>query len=228
MIDGIDELIYSKRKCLTLTVVPGGKTVLRVPLKTKEALIEAFLKAHEVWIVRARQRMASLPPPPAPYQFAHGEQLLYLGKLYPLAVVEKQPGGLAFLAGQGFKLERQRRPEGPKLFERFLREETRRLCQAYLAHYAPLLGAQYGLVRINNAKTRWGSCSAKNALNFSLRLALTPLACLEYVAVHELCHTRCHHHGPAFWNLVEELLPNFREPRAWLKKHGGSLPPIGE
>lgn len=227
MIEGIDEVILSKRKHITLTVQPGGKTVLRAPLRAKEGTLRAFVEAQGEWISRARQRMASLPQPPKPYRFVEGEEILYMGARYPLHLVEKQKSGLVFKEGQGFCLAKTRRAEGAQLLEKFLRTETRRLCQAYLSHYATMKDLKPGALRITNAKTRWGSCSARNSLNFSLRLAMVPLACLEYVVVHELCHIQHHNHGAAFWGLVEEVLPGYKAPRAWLKKHGSSLPPIG-
>lgn len=226
MIEGIDEVILSKRKRITLTVQPGGRTILRAPLRAKESTLRAFVEAQGEWIARARQRMKRLPEPPQPYRFVEGEAILYMGARYPLSLVEKQKTGLVFKEGQGFCLAIAHQKQGAKLLENFLRNETRRLCQAYISHYAPVLGVAVAAVRINHAKTRWGSCSSKNTLNFSLRLAMVPLTCLEYVVVHELCHTRHHHHGPAFWDLVEKTLPGYKIPRAWLKKHGAGLPPI--
>ncbi len=226
MIEGVDEIIFSKRKRITLTVQPGGKTVLRAPLRAKEGTLRAFVEAQADWITRAQRRMASLPLPPKPYRFEEGEEILYMGARYPLHLVEKQKSGLTFKEGLGFCLAKGRQADGAKLLENFMRAETRRLCQAYLSHYAALKGFKPGALRINNAKTRWGSCSARNSLNFSLRLAMVPLACLEYVVVHELCHTQYHNHGAAFWGLVEEVLPAYKTPRAWLKKYGGTLPPI--
>ncbi|HSN95337.1 MAG TPA: SprT family zinc-dependent metalloprotease [Anaerolineaceae bacterium] len=226
MIEGIDEVILSKRKHITLTIQPGGKTVLRAPLRSKEGTLRAFVEAQAEWISRARQRMAKLPQAPKPYRFVEGEEILYMGARYPLHIVEKQKSGLVFTEGLGFCLASSHQAQGARLLENFFRKETRRLCQAYLSHYATIKNFTPGPLRINNARTRWGSCSARNSLNFSLRLVMVPLACLEYVVVHELCHTQHHNHGAAFWGLVEEVLPGYRTPRAWLKKYGTSLPPI--
>jgi predicted metal-dependent hydrolase len=32
-----------------------------------------------------------------------------------------------------------------------------------------------------------------------------------------------HNHSPAFWRIVEDLMPNYREQQAWLNKFGGML-----
>jgi hypothetical protein len=45
----------------------------------------------------------------------------------------------------------------------------------------------------------------------------------RYVAIHELCHLRWRGHGPRFWTLVEQRMPDFRQHRDWLRRHGAAL-----
>jgi predicted metal-dependent hydrolase len=52
---------------------------------------------------------------------------------------------------------------------------------------------------------------------------IAPRAVLEYVVVHELCHLRRPDHSPAFWAELERHLPGWREPAAWLRRHGREL-----
>ena len=68
-------------------------------------------------------------------------------------------------------------------------------------------------LRITGAKTRWGSCGAKNNLNFPYHLVMAPLACVDSVVVHELCHTVRHDHSPAFWALVRLSLIHISQIR---------------
>jgi predicted metal-dependent hydrolase len=81
----------------------------------------------------------------------------------------------------------------------------------------------YGRITIRNQKTRWGSCSGKGNLNFNCLLMLAPPEVLDYVVVHELCHRREMNHSPRFWALVEQVLPDWRQRRQWLKTHGDAL-----
>jgi predicted metal-dependent hydrolase len=92
-----------------------------------------------------------------------------------------------------------------------------------VAHYAPIVGVSYGRITIRNQKTRWGSCSGKGNLNFNCLLMLAPPEVLDYVVVHELCHRREMNHSPRFWALVEQVLPDWRQRRQWLKTHGDAL-----
>ena len=72
-------------------------------------------------------------------------------------------------------------------------------------------------VRVNSARGRWGSCSKEGVIHYSFRIAFLPTALVEYIAVHELCHTVCFDHSPAFWAQVESCLPDWKELRSALK-----------
>ena len=101
-------------------------------------------------------------------------------------------------------------------------EEWRRQAKALMpervAFWARRMGVQPTAVTITAARTRFGSCSGKNRLSFSLYLMDYPEAAVEYVVVHELAHIRHHDHSPAFYAEVERYLPDWRERRALLKK----------
>ena len=86
-----------------------------------------------------------------------------------------------------------------------------------MAHYAEWMGVTPTGVKITGAKTRFGSCSAKNSLCFSLYLMAYPDAAVDYVVVHELAHIRHKNHSPAFYAEVARVMPDYRERRKLLK-----------
>lgn len=104
-------------------------------------------------------------------------------------------------------------------------EETARLRAAAkaalpdkVARYARLMGVEPTRVTVTQARTRFGSCSGKNAVSFSCYLMRYPEAAIDYVVVHELAHIRHHNHSAAFWAEVEKWLPDYRKRRALLKE----------
>ena len=114
----------------------------------------------------------------------------------------------------------------PKLTEEELGELARHAKEVLpeiTAHFAPLLGVDYGRITIRAQRTRWGSCSAQGNLNFNCLLMLTPDNVMEYVVVHELCHRKEMNHSARFWAEVERVIPSYRESRRWLKENGGGL-----
>ena len=86
------------------------------------------------------------------------------------------------------------------------------------AHWAQRMGVQPAGITVTAARTRFGSCSGKNRLSFSLYLMAYPEAAIEYVVVHELAHIRHHDHSPAFYREVEAYLPDWRARRALLRR----------
>jgi predicted metal-dependent hydrolase len=56
---------------------------------------------------------------------------------------------------------------------------------------------------------------------------MAPSFVQDYVAAHEVAHIRHMNHGPAFWELVDELTPHAAPAIAWLKQHGARLLRIG-
>lgn len=85
-------------------------------------------------------------------------------------------------------------------------------------YYSALMGLKPAGVTITGARTRFGSCSAKNRLCFSWRLMAYPKEAVDYVIVHELAHIRHKNHGKAFYALIERCLPDYKSRRNLLRK----------
>ena len=92
---------------------------------------------------------------------------------------------------------------------------------ARVAHYAAIIGVDYGKITIRSQRTRWGSCSAKGNLNFNCLLMLLPQEVIDSVVVHELCHRKHMNHSARFYAEVERAFPDYQRCRKWLKENGG-------
>ena len=103
------------------------------------------------------------------------------------------------------------------------RTAARELVSTLVDEEAARLGVVYERIRIGDQRTLWGSCSRRGVLSFNWRLVLAPPAVLDYVVVHELCHLRVPNHSAAFWRLVGDSRPAWREQRDWLRAYGPEL-----
>ena len=98
-----------------------------------------------------------------------------------------------------------------------LRQLAKEVLPDKVAHYAAIMGVTPASVKITSARTRFGSCSGKNGICFSLYLMQYPEAAIDYVVVHELAHIRHHDHSPAFYAEVARVLPDYKARMKLLK-----------
>ena len=81
------------------------------------------------------------------------------------------------------------------------------------------MGVTPTALKITSARTRYGSCSGKNSINFSLFLMEKSARAIDYVVVHELAHIKQHNHSPAFYKEIEKILPDYKERIKELKSN---------
>ena len=94
-----------------------------------------------------------------------------------------------------------------------------------MARYAPLVGAKPAAVVVRDlGKRRWGVCDHRTrTVTFHWQLVTQEPALVDYVVVHELAHLHEPNHGPAFWQRVEAVMPDYRPRRRRLSAHGDAL-----
>lgn len=114
--------------------------------------------------------------------------------------------------------ESKRLPELPdERGQEVLRRMAKQVLPPLVEYWAKVIGVTPTSLRVTSARTRFGSCSGRNGLCFSLFLMQHPPEAIEYVVVHELCHIRHHNHSAAFWATVERYLPDYRARKNLLK-----------
>jgi predicted metal-dependent hydrolase len=215
------KVIHSKRKSFALVIEKDGTLVVRAPVGATRRQIMDIVKKHQDWIdkkqgeVKLRQEEAISPV------FAEGQEFWYLGKLYPLAIIENASSPLTLQ--KEFVLAKEYLPHAQVVFEAWYKIEARRFLMERVKKFAGEHGLTYTVIRINSARTRWGSCSSKGSLNFSWRLMMAPPVVIDYVVVHELAHLKQLNHSKAFWAEVQKMMPTYQQHRSWLKANGHRL-----
>ena len=104
-----------------------------------------------------------------------------------------------------------------KMVIEVLRKEAKNYLPSRTNKFAKNKGIVINQVRIKNMKTRWGSCSSKKNVNFSLYLMLLPDVLIDYVIYHELAHIKHQNHSAAYWQYLEQLLPGAKQLDAAMK-----------
>ena len=97
-----------------------------------------------------------------------------------------------------------------EVFNKWLRNQAEIYIPARVNYFADKNGFKFNKISIKDLKTRWGSCSSKRNLSFNYKLMHFDKKVIDYVVVHELCHLKELNHSKKFWELVEEIMPNYK------------------
>ena len=117
------------------------------------------------------------------------------------------------------QIERSKKhPEPSAEEETLMRKRAKQILAAKTAYYAELMGLKYGRITITGARGRFGSCTSKGNISYSFRLMSYPDEAIDYVVVHELSHLVEMNHSERFYQIVESVLPDYKERRKLLKE----------
>lgn len=206
-------LTRTKRKTAAIYIRNGGVEV-RAPLKMPKRDIDKFVASKEEWITDNLAKLHEQMKKREVFALNCGSTVMLRGKEY---VLTEKNGTRAGFDGDCFYLPPNLESEQIK---NVCVQIYRRLAKAHLTNrlsvYAERMGVTPSAVKINGAKTRWGSCSAKKNINFSWRLILADDEVIDYVIVHELAHLAEMNHSAWFWAVVENVLPDYRERKSQL------------
>ncbi|MCL2034361.1 MAG: M48 family metallopeptidase [Oscillospiraceae bacterium] len=208
-------LTRSKRKTVGIYIRCGGVEV-RAPLKYPRSEIDKFVSSKEKWIRDNLAKSQFQAEKKSAFTLNYGDMALYRGGCYPIEARAKNRIGFDDTV---FYLPQNLQPEQIKTaIVQIYRMLAKRDLSSKVLEYAKLMGVTPAAVKINGAKTRWGSCSTHKSINFSWRLIMADDDVIDYVAVHELAHITEMNHSQKFWAIVEQILPDYKERRAKLKE----------
>ncbi len=217
------EILHSaRRRTLSLEVHRDLRVVVRAPSGCPDDVITRYVTHHQRWIARQLSRFESLPEPRVPPQHAEGEPHLYLGQHYRLCLRAEARAGVTIdgdtlvVGGASAKTPRAT----SMALSRWYQAQARRLFPQVLTtcHHHPRF-ARYPLpaLRIRNMRTRWGTMSRQRGMTLNTVLIQGPVECLEYVIFHELCHLSFFSHGPRFYQLMTNVLPDWEARKRLLE-----------
>lgn len=219
----------SRARRLRIVITPGQVEVV-APLGVETSRAHAFVESRGRWLYEKTRALRERSLEPLPREFVDGSEVLFEGRRLRLRVEAADVAEPSLRHAAELRL---RLPRGLATDERaalarervtsWLAERALATAGELVRRWAPELGKGPRSLRIGDQKTLWGSCSPRDVISLNWRLIAAPPEVFEYVVVHELCHLRQRNHGPRFWRLVEKLLPDYRERRAWLKEHGVGL-----
>ncbi len=216
--DSFDYIIKrQRRKTIALHIMPDASVEVRAPKWVPKYEIIDFVELRSDWIIsERRQVLKKLALKPG---YSHGQQHNYLGQGYALQIERASRASVTF--SDSILTISVRDPNSAahieKALERWYRQRAvtiyeERLFACFEA-FPDWFQDKYRLpeISIRKMRRRWGSCSSRGDITLNLALIKMPIACIDYVISHELCHLEVFHHGKAFYHLLASVMPNWRE-----------------
>ena len=210
----------SRSKRLTLRLKPDGSGAkVTTPAHVSQRDIAEFIEKNKHWIA---VRIARMPKTKVPQD---GVSILFQGVEHKITHLDRKRGIVEakLVAGEPTILVPGEVEHMPRRVIDFMKKQARKNLDEAVVSYAQALGVKPKSMRITDSKSRWGSCSSTRTLSFSWRIIMAPPQVLNYLAAHEVAHLREMNHSDRFWQLVEDICPDMRDQKNWLKRHGASL-----
>lgn len=211
---------FQTRKTLALYVLENGAVEVRAPHGMSQKHIVSFVEQKAAWIVRTREQQAQKPrwqnliePGAAMWFLGQPRRLevkqdLFGGVLCTddsIVVAARDPWSLPRLANQ---LNDWYRDQAQQIFA----ERLLLVCQ----RFPGILAAPE--LRLRRMRRRWGSCSNKGRVTLNIELVKLPLSMIDYVIAHELCHLFEFNHSRKFYQLLETVMPDWKQREQVLKQ----------
>lgn len=212
------DLRYDDRRTLAISVHPDLRVTVVAPEGTSLAEIEAHLLRRAPWILRQQQQYERYLPHLPPRQYVSGETHRYLGRQYRLKVVAA-PEEAVILARNYIYVhlpDPGNRARVRELLDGWYAERARAVFAERLEACFPRMrhtGIPYPEMVIRVMSTRWGSTSRSGRVTLNVKLIQMPKPCIDYVILHELCHLQEPNHSPAYYRLLDRVLPDWRQRR---------------
>lgn len=221
------QIVRSRRRSISIEV-RAAQVVVRAPMAVAERELHGFVREKSAWIVQkivAQQlHQASIPK----RAYVTASELPFMGQTLRLLI---EPGASACVARVDANLHvylsrRSRLAEeeqARRLVSVWYQEQALAILTARTHALCVRMGLKCSAVTIKATRSKWGHCTSRGAIQYNWQIILAPLAIVDYLVAHEVCHLRYHDHSPAFWQLVASVCPSYRVDRAWLRQHGAQL-----
>ncbi|QGU00341.1 hypothetical protein SYNTR_1747 [Candidatus Syntrophocurvum alkaliphilum] len=218
------DVIYRKRKTMAITVEAPDKVTAIVPVGMKEETIKKKVMTKADWIVKKLYEFKNVKHIPLKKEFVNGESFMYMGRNYSLQIElddSLQVPEVKLFRGKFIISTPTKDEEALKnAMEKWYREKAKEKINERVEYYQYKIGKKPAKVTVKEQKKRWGSCSSKGNINLNWKLIMAPSPVIDYIVVHEMAHLVHLNHSKEFWNLVESILPDYKERRKWLRNNG--------
>ncbi|OUD36303.1 M48 family metallopeptidase [Flavobacterium sp. FPG59] len=211
-----------KRKTIAVEVHPDTSVQVKTPFDCSINDIKKVVSKRSRWIITQQKFFEQFLPETPKREYVIGETHKYLGRKYILKIEDsnenkvKIRGSFIVIKTQNNNTDNIKHlmtewyyKRASKIFEKLYEEAHRNFTQYKI---------QKPELQIKRMKKRWGSYTSSDKIVINPELIKASSACIKYVMIHELCHLIERNHSKRFYNLLENIAPDWKHWKIKLEK----------
>ena len=209
-------IIRTNRRSLSLTISKNGELIVRAPKRLSMEYIYSFIKQKEKWILNKQNNIKNSNL--QNYNFINGSEYLFCGKVYrkieinKLKDIEIADDNIFFPANlDGYQTK--------IIAVKWYTNLTKEILKNRVEYFAYIMQVDFSAIKIDNSKTRWGSCNQNGVIKFNLRLSMLPHKVIDYIIIHELSHLIEFNHSKNFYRIIESVMVDYKKYKQMLKDY---------
>lgn len=212
------EVSYAPRKTLAISVHPDLRVTVKAPQGSALPDIEDRVWKRADWILKQQRELEIYLPHLPPRQYVSGETHRYLGRQYRLKVLDSEEEFVKLTRSFIYVNVRDKTdiPRVQRLLDDWYRGQAQQVFQERLEACFPRMkrfGVDCPELEVRVMRSRWGSTSPLGKMRLNVKLIKVPKTYIDYVIFHELCHLVEPNHGQRYYELLDRVLPDWRERR---------------
>jgi predicted metal-dependent hydrolase len=213
-VQAVTYTLFRQRNCknVTIRVLPDGSVRVSAPLRISIRSVERVIEKNYTKLVATvaiQHEQGRLYA----QTWEDGDQLLFGGKLCPLSLLPSFEDSADF-EDDKFKIRYKGENPTKEEIRKIIKEMYRSYAQARIGmqiiRWSQILAITPPPYKVRDSRKRWGSCSSKGSLSFSLRSAALDENDLSYLVLHEMAHLVYFDHGKGFHAFLSMHMPDWK------------------
>lgn len=227
------DIIYRKRKNISLKVSPKENIQIIAPNKVSKDLLKKVLKDNSNWILSKLNKFKTFDDNFLKRDYVDDEIYYYRGKQYRLKILKdmnlqnKNNKSYNYIEIKGDNLEIRTNNWEKDYIKDSLKKWYKLRSEEIIMDRIDFLrkeskdfrSIEPSLVKVKEQKKIWGSCNTSKTIYINSKISMLPLDAIDYIIAHEFCHIIYMNHSKDFYALVQKIIPNYKEIVSWLKEN---------
>lgn len=218
------EVVYRKRKTLSIQIDLESNIKVIAPIGVTDNKIKDIVKSKDKWINKKLIEIQNMKRGLVERNFEDGDILLYLGEKYSLRIhIDKSLRSKYKIELTTNEIQVYVSKYNKDLIKNILKlwykQKTEEKAKERIKFYQRFFDEVPTKIKAKEQKRRWASCTSKRGILLNWRCIMASPDVFDYIIVHEMCHMKYMNHSKDFWDLVENIIPDYKLRKDYLREN---------